>query len=456
MNNLYSFLKFHLLPLKLIQAKLNQKQFLILASILVGLTAGLAAVLLKELVYYIHLIIKHDYHLKYQYYLYLLFPSIGILLTVLYIQRIRKGKLEKGNPHILYAIEKNSSQLPKHQMYSHLFTSALTVGFGGSAGLESPIVSTGAAIGSNFAKAYNLDNYDRTLLLASGVAAGIGAVFNAPIAGVLFSIEVLLKEKNINAFIPILIAAATGTLTSKIILNEDILLSFHLQQKFSYLNTPYYILLGICAGLLSVYYAKIYMKIEKLYLVYKDKVWLCALSGGVFLAILIFLFPPLFGEGYDSIKILSNQMPDKLMENGIFHGFSNSNWFILFFIGCVMFLKVFATSITISSGGNGGNFAPSLFVGAYLGYFFAQIFRTFNISTLPLSNFTIVGMSGILSGVFYAPLTAIFLIAEITGGYELIIPLIVVSVSSYIVAKYFNPMSMDEKHLSMKLTIFAY
>ena len=451
MKLLSSLFRILQLPLHLIQERLSARQFLIFSSILVGFTTGLAAVLLKELVYYIHLLIKYDYHFKYQYYLYLIFPLIGILLTVLYVQRIRKGKLEKGNATILYAIEKNSGLLPKHQMYSQLFTSALTVGFGGSAGLESPIVSTGAAIGSNYAKAYHLNILDRSLLLASGVAAGIGAVFNAPIAGVLFALEVLLKGKDIHAFIPILIAAATGALTSKIILNEDILLSFRLQQRFNYVNIPYYILLGIFAGLLSAYYAKMFIKIERLYLPYKHKVWLSALSGGIVLAILIFFFPPLFGEGYESIKILSNQMPAKLMENGIFGSLCHYDWFILFFIGCIMFLKVIATSITINSGGNGGNFAPSLFVGAYLGYFFAYVIRLLKITNLPLNNFTIVGMSGILSGIFYAPLTAIFLIAEITGGYELIIPLIIVSVSSYVVAKYFNPMSMDEKHLSEKL-----
>lgn len=448
---LSSLLGWHKFPLKLIQEKTSARQFLILSSILVGLTAGLAAVLLKELVYYIHLLIKYNYKFEYHYYLYLIFPLIGILLTVLYVQRIRHGKLEKGNATILYSVKKKSSLIPKHHTYSHLFTSALTVGFGGSAGLESPIVSTGAAIGSNYAKAYDLSIYDRTLLLASGVAAGIGAVFNAPIAGVLFALEVLLKGKDVHAFIPILIAAATGTLTSKIILNEDILLSFHLQQRFNYLNTPYYILLGILAGLLSAYYAKVFIKIEGFYSKYKHRVWLSALSGGIFLAILIFFFPPLFGEGYESIKILSNQMPEKLIENGIFSSLCSSSWFILFFIGSITFLKVIATSITINSGGNGGNFAPSLFVGAYLGYFFAYLVRLLKIANLPLNNFTIVGMSGILSGIFYAPLTAIFLIAEITGGYELIIPLIIVSVSSYIVAKYFNPISMDEKHLTMIL-----
>lgn len=422
---------------------------------LVGLTAGIAAVVLKTLVHYIHRLVTHNNTSSFQY-LYVILPLAGILLTVFYVKRYRKGKLGRGTSNILYAIAKKSSFLPKDQMYSHVVTSALTVGFGGSAGLESPIVTTGSAIGSNYSKTYHVNYKDRTLLLASGAAAGIAAAFNAPIAGVLFALEVLLVNAGISAFIPLLLAAAIGALCSKIILKEGILLSFHLQESFNYHHVPFYILLGVLAGFVSLYYARISLKIESLFKPNKkQKVYLKALIGGGALALLILLFPPLFGEGYESVKILSELNPEKLLENGLFSDYMNNPWIVLFFVGAVMLLKAIATSITISSGGSGGNFAPSLFVGAYLGFFFSRLLNLLGISQLSESNFTIVAMSGILSGLFYAPLTAIFLIAEITGGYELMIPLMLVSAVSYTVAKYFEPYSMDTKRLAKKGHIFT-
>ena len=423
---------------------------------LVGLTAGIAAVILKTVVHYIHIAATHDYQIPFQNYLHIIFPLIGILLTVFYVKRYRKGKLGRGTSNILHAIAKKSSFLPKDQMYSHMITSSLTVGLGGSAGLESPMVTTGSAIGSNYSKTYHVNYKDRTLLLASGAAAGIAAAFNAPIAGVLFALEVLLVNASISAFIPLLIAAAVGALCSKIILKEGILLSFHLQQSFDYHNLPFYILMGVVAGFVSLYYARISLKIESIFKPKKkEKMYLKALIGGTILATLIFLFPPLFGEGYESVKILSELKPEKLLEKGIFSGNINNQWFILFFIGAIVMLKAIATSVTISSGGSGGNFAPSLFVGAYLGFFFSRSLNMLGITHLSESNFTIVAMAGILSGVFYAPLTAIFLIAEITGGYELMIPLMVVSAVSYTVTKYFEPYSMDTKRLAKKGHIFT-
>lgn len=433
-----------------IHSKLNGRQFLILSSMLVGLTAGLAAVLLKTLVHYIHIAITFNYHIPFQYYLYLIFPLIGIVLTTYIVKRFLHGKLGKGTANILHAIVKKSGFLHKDQMYSHIITSAVTVGFGGSAGLESPIVTTGSAIGSNYAKTYHLPYKDRVLLLACGAAAGIAAAFNSPIAGVLFALEVLLVDVTISAFLPLIVAAAVGTLCSKIILKEDILLSFHLQQAFDYHNLPFYLILGILAGLVSVYYIRTFVRIEKLFHPAKKKVYQKALIGGVIIGLLILLFPPLFGEGYESIKTLSGPNPGELLNKSILSGFANNNWFVLFFIGAVMLVKVIAASITINSGGNGGNFAPSLFVGAYLGYFFSRFINLAGISSLPVSNFTIVAMAGILTGVFHAPLTGVFLIAEITGGYELMVPLMVVSAISYMVVKFFEPLSMDEKKLVKK------
>jgi CIC family chloride channel protein len=438
-----------------LQFKLGSKQFLIFSCILVGLSAGLAAVLLKVFVYYIHIAITHDYHIPYQYFLYLLFPSIGILLSVWFVQRYLKGKLGRGTANILHAIVKKSAFLPKDQMYSHVITSAITVGFGGSAGLESPIVVTGSAIGSNYARTYHIAYKDRTLLLACGAAAGIAAAFNAPIAGVLFALEVLLYDVSISVFIPLIIAAAAGALLSKIILGDDILLTFHLKQPFDYHNVPMYMMLGVLCGFVSVYYARMFPRIEGALKPKKKKPYQKALFGGLLLGVLILFFPSLFGEGYESIKVLSNIQPSKLFEHSIFSGLITDKWLMVIFIVLAMLLKTVAAALTIGSGGNGGNFAPSLFVGAYLGFAFAAIINFSGITTAPVSNFTIVAMAGILSGVFHAPLTGIFLIAEITGGYELMIPLMIVAAISFLVVKYFEPYSMDTKKLAKKGHVFT-
>lgn len=435
--------------------KFTSRQILVVSSIFVGLTAGLAAVILKTAVYYIHHAITQNYHIKYQYFLYLVFPTIGILLSVWFVQKHLNGKLGRGTANILRAIAKKSSFLPKDQMYTHVVTSALTVGFGGSAGLESPIVVTGSAIGSNYAKILRINYKDRTLLLACGAAAGIAAAFDSPIAGVLFALEVLLADVSISAFIPLIIAAATGGLLSKIILQENTLLSFKSIQPFDYHNVPYYIILGLLSGFVSVYYARVYVKIESFLRPKKKNVYLRAIMGGVVLALLILFFPSLFGEGYESIKMLSRLNPEKLFEHSILSGFLSSKWLVVLFIVLTMFFKTIAAAITIGSGGNGGNFAPSLFVGAYLGFAFAYILNLLGITNAPVSNFTVVAMAGILSGVFHAPLTAIFLIAEITGGYELMIPLMIVSASSFIISKYFEPYSMDIKRLAKRGHVFT-
>lgn len=432
-----------------IHEKTNEKQFLIFSSILVGLSAGIAAVILKLFVFFIRHFIVDEYLLPFDFkYIYLILPAIGIGITVLIIKLFFKGKLNKGTSHILYAIAKRSSFMPFHKMYSHVITSGLTVGFGGSAGLESPIVSTGSAIGSNFARTYKLNYKDRTLLLAAGAAGGIAGAFNAPIAGLLFAIEVVLVDVSISAFVPLLIAAASGALFSKIVLHENTLLFFQLKQPFEYHNVPLYILLGLLSGLVSLYYVNVFDKIDsRLSRVNSTiKKWFI---GALFLAVLLSVFPSLFGEGYESIKALSEFKPNDLFKDSIIANWINNDWLLLLFITVAMLLKAVATGITLGSGGNGGNFAPSLFVGAYLGFVFALTIKLMGFETIPISNFTIVGMAGILTGVFHAPLTGIFLIAEITGGYELIIPLMIVSSISYAIAKYFNPESLDARRLKL-------
>lgn len=430
--------------LKWLQHHLNKKQFLLIASILVGLSAGLAAVVLKTFVHYIFLAATYDKLSDFRF-LYLVLPVVGLLLTVLISRYLLKNKLTKGLPQVHAAIAKKNSSMPQHLMYDQVLTSSVTVGLGGSTGLEAPIVVTGAAIGANFSRKYRLSIKDRTLLLACGVAGGIGAAFNAPIAGVLFALEVLLLDISITAFIPLIIAAATGALVTKIILHDGILLTFSLKETFDYTNVPFYAVLGLLAGLASVYHMRTFLKIESLMRRLKAGIYLKVLIGGAFLAALIFIFPSLFGEGYQSIKILADQDPSSLMDNSLFEKFNKNPWVVLAFTAVVMFAKPLATALTLGSGGNGGNFAPSLFVGAYLGYSFSAALNLTGYFHIPVNNFTIVGMAGILAGIYHAPLTAIFLIAEITGGYTLMIPLMLVSSISYAVSKYFEPFAMDIK-----------
>jgi len=439
----------------LLKDKLNERNFIYFACVAVAITCSFAVILLKSFAHNIFLLANDINGFLKLPYINSLLPIAGILLTVFVVRNFLNNQIEKGSSKVLYAVAKKGGIMPKKQMYAQIVTSSLTVGLGGSAGLESPIVITGAAFGSNFAQKYHLSQKDRILLLACGVAAGIGAAFNAPIAGVLFAIEVVLTDISIAAFIPIIISAATGALISTISLSDDVILNFQQSLKFDYHNTPYYILLGILAGLTSVYHARNFQKVEKFFGSFKNKGYRRALFGATLLAILIFFFPTLFGEGYESIRTLASKNPEILLDNTMLERFK-SEWVLLAFVGATMLLKAFATGLTLGSGGNGGNFAPSLFVGSYLGYFVAKSINLLNFTHhLPIANFTIVGMAGILSGLFHAPLTAIFLIVEITGGYDLMVPLMIVSSVSFAVSKQFEKHSMDVKGLADKGEVFT-
>ncbi len=435
---------------------LSERNFIYLASVMVAISCALAVIVLKSFAHNVFIFANYiNGYLKLPY-INSILPIVGILLTVFVVKKFLDGSIEKGSSRILYAVAKKGGIIPKKQMYAQIITSSLTVGLGGSAGLESPITITGAAFGSNFAQKYKLSQKDRILLLACGVSAGIGAAFNAPIAGVLFAIEVVLTDITISAFIPIIISAATGALVSKILLSQDILLSFDQEQNFDFHNTPYYILLGVLAGLVSVYHARNFRKVERFFSKFKNNSYKKALFGASILAMLIFFFPTLFGEGYESIKTLSTANPEVLLNNTLLENHKNNEWVLLGFIGIVVLLKSFATGLTLGSGGNGGNFAPSLFVGSYLGFFVAKLMDLTHINShLPVTNFTIVGMAGILSGLFHAPLTAIFLIGEITGGYDLMVPLMIVSSISFAVSKQFEKHSMDVKDLANRGEVFT-
>jgi len=440
----------------LLKDKLSERNFIYFACVMVAVSCAFAVIILKSFAHSVYLFANYINHYLKLPFINSILPIIGILLTIFVIRNFLDGKLDKGSSKILYAVAKKGGIVPKKQMYAQIVTSSLTVGLGGSAGLESPIVITGAAFGSNFAQKYHLSQKDRILLLACGVAAGIGAAFNAPIAGVLFAIEVVLTDVSISAFIPIIISAATGALVSTVALSRDVLLNFQQIQTFDYRNVPFYILLGILAGFASIYHARNFQKVERFFGKFKNSGYRKALFGALILAIMIFFFPTLFGEGYESIKTLSSSDPNVLLENTFLESFKNNEWVFLAFIGLTMLLKAFATGLTLGSGGNGGNFAPSLFVGSYLGFFVAKTVNLIGFThQLPVGNFVVVGMAGILSGLFHAPLTAIFLIGEITGGYDLMVPLMIVSSISFAVSKQFEKHSMDVKALADKGDVFT-
>ncbi len=425
---------------------------LILAGF-IGLLSGLAAVILKETVH----LIQHELRslITLESYIYFAFPLVGILLTVLISNHLLKESMGHGITQILYDISKRSSLIRKTKMYSRMLTSALTVGFGGSVGLEAPIVVTGSAIGSNVGRFVHLNYKKRTLLIGCGAAGAISAIFNSPVAGVIFSMEVILADVTIGMFIPLLIASVTGALVSLTLLGDDVLFSFRLVDSFKASDTPFYILLGIVCGLVSVYFTRTTYKVEELISQVKNT-YGKAIVGGILLGIIILVFPPIYGEGYDTIKLLLAGKQTEIFNRSLFFNDLNELWLLLAFIFGVILIKPVASALTIGSGGSGGIFAPSLFLGGVTGFLFAAISNTITGGSISTSNFTLVGMCGIMSGVLYAPLTAIFLIAEITSGYELFVPLMLVSAIAFSTSSFFEKHSLYTKHLIERGDLIQY
>jgi chloride channel protein, CIC family len=445
--------RFYQFILFFVRTRLTRVQYIMLISTLVGLVSGLVAVLLKTLVHYLQ---EWIHEMPVSQLTFLLFPVAGLVLTVWVARNFLRGPVEKGIAMVLKAIARKSSFIPLKDTYQHVITSSLTVGLGGSAGLEAPIVATGSAIGSNTARISDLNYRERTLLIGCGAAAGIAAVFNAPIAGVIFAIEVLLTETIVSYFIPLIISSVVGALCSKIILQESFLFNFILREHFDYRNVPSYILLGILAGFISLYYAKAYKRTETYLHHWTINPYAKAIIAGLVLMGLYFVFPTLFGEGYESVKFLANATPENITNSTFLFASMDKRWSIVLFAGLIVFLKPIAAAITIGGGGNGGNFAPSLFTGAYLGFFFSRLLNNTGWIRMPEGNFSLVGMAGVMSGVMYCPLSAIFLIAEITNGYELFIPLMLVSSISFFIAKTYEPYSMETKKLAMEGQIFTH
>lgn len=424
----------------------SNNNFIIILSIIIGAISGIAAVTLKSSVHLIQGFLEKNLDVTGINYLYLGYPLIGIGLTVLISKFIFKEQLGHGITQVLYSISKNSGIIRRTMMYSRMVTSAITVGFGGSVGLEAPIVVTGSAIGSNLGRLTHLNYKKRTLLIACGASGAISAIFNSPIAGVIFAIEVILTDVTVNKFIPILIASVVGSLVSIILLGDDILFSFKLQDPFLASHVHFYILLGIACGIISVHFTRLTYLIENLISKVKSSTNR-ALLGGIGLALIILIFPPIYGEGYKTIKLLLAGQEQDLFQRSLFYSFGNQSVVVILFLFSIIVIKPVASALTLGSGGSGGIFAPSLFMGGIAGYLFARTTNFILPVEISTSNFTLVGMCGVMSGVLHAPLTAIFLIAEITSGYTLFVPLMLVSAISFVTISYFEKHSLYTKSL---------
>lgn len=428
--------------------KLSSRNFLIVAALIVGVVAGLAAALLKLITHHIESFLQYDLAWRYKYYLYLFFPLTGILLAVVYVKKfIKKDKFENGLTPILYAISKKSSKITYHNIYSQIITCALTVGFGGSTGLEAPVVFSGAAIGSNAGKIFGLNYRETTLLLGCGAAAAIAGAFNSPIAGIIFAIEVLLPEFSIPVFIPLIIAASTASVVGRFFNSRQL---FFLQTNgWEIKAIVFYIAMAGMIGLFSVFFAKLTYVIKDWFKNIPNT-YAKVLVGGLALGLLIFIFPTLYGEGYVTIARLLAGDHESIMKNSVFADYSNVPSWIVIFTVLTILAKAIATLITLSAGGNGGVFGPSLIMGGLAGFGFAHLINLTGIIHLNTHNFIVAGMAAALSGIMHAPLTGVFLIAEITGGYVLMVPLMIVSSISYFISRASLGYSIYTKPLAEK------
>lgn len=414
---------------------LSGHRFLYVLAAVVGLAVGLAAVVIKNLVHFIHEALQHGFQGDNSKYYIFLIPIVGITLTVLFIKYINKRPVGHGIPSVLFAISKNNGIIRSHNLYSSIITSALTVGFGGSVGLEGPTVATGGAVGSNIGRALKLNYKEVTLLISCACAGALSAIFKAPIAGIVFALEVIMLDLTMWAVIPLLIASATAALTSYLFLGQNVLYSFQLTDPFLMGEIHFYLLLGIVTGLLSVYFTKSYIGISGFFEKIKSP-WKRLFLGGGILGVIILIFPPLYGEGYEVVNQELRGEFFHLFENSFFEGWTQNFALLVVYMLLIIGLKVVATTVTFSAGGIGGIFAPTLFIGANTGLLFGLILNQLGIG-VSVSNMALVGMAGMIAGVVHAPLTAIFLIAEITGGYELFFPLMLAATISFGTTRYF-------------------
>jgi CIC family chloride channel protein len=433
------------------EANIKEKQFILLLSFLVGVFTAIAALLLKFLIHTIQNFLTNNFNTTEANYLYLVYPIIGIFLAGWFVRNIVKDDISHGVTKILYAISRRQGRIKRHNIWSSTVASAITIGFGGSVGAEAPIVLTGSAIGSNLGSVFHMEHRTLMLLVGCGAAGAIGGIFKAPIAGLVFTLEVLMIDLTMSSLLPLLISAVTAATVSYITTGTEAMFKFHMDEAFDLGRIPYVIMLGVVCGLVSLYVTRMMNFTEgifaKLSSPYKKLV-----LGGIMLSILIFLFPPLYGEGYDTIELLLNGKDnldwDTVMNNSLFYGYSE---LLLVYLVLIVLFKVFATSATNGGGGCGGVFAPSLYLGCIAGFVFSHFCNDFDaIIYLPEKNFALMGMAGVMSGVMHAPLTGVFLIAELTGGYDLFLPLLIVSVSAYLTIIAFEPHSIYSMRLAKK------
>tara|TARA_R110001592_G_scaffold325782_4_gene606223 strand:- start:121070 stop:122851 length:1782 start_codon:yes stop_codon:yes gene_type:complete len=428
---------------------IDQKRFVLFLSVLVGISAGIGAVIIKNSAHFIENWVEgrlfHEYHNV----LYFLFPFLGLLITVLIIKHVIKKDIGHGIPNALYAISRKKSEISAGQMWYSVITSAITVGFGGSTGLEGPTVATGAAVGSNIGKFFRMNYKVRTLLIGCAAASSMAAIFQAPVAAIVFVLEVFMFDLTMYSIIPLLISSITAVITSRYFLGEIILFPTKITDALNPSHIIFYIILGVLTGLFSLYFNKVYFGVKKIFGEIKNP-FHKAIYGGIGLGLLIFILPPLYGEGYETINQLINDNTTNLMNRSMFYGYGDNFYVLILFVLAFAFFKILATAFTFSGGGIGGVFAPSLFMGAAIGFVMAKVVVHFGIADLPVTHFALVGMAGLIAGVLHAPLMAMFLIAEITGGYELFVPLMLTVAVSYSTSRIFNQHTVYTKNLAEK------
>ena len=431
-------------------AHVSEKMFMIILALIVGFFAAVAAFSLHWIINQIVLLLTSQFDRTGANWLYLVYPVVGIYLTSLFVRYIVKDNISHGITRILYAISSNKSRLKSHNCWSSVIASAITIGFGGSVGAEAPIVLTGSAIGSNLGQMFHLDRKMLMTLVGCGAAGAIAGIFKAPIAGLVFTLEVLMIDMTMTALLPILVSCVTATCFTYIFSGNAALFTFHLDSVWSVERIPACVLLGIACGLVSLYFIRMMGVCEDMFDRFKDKPYVKLAIGGTTLSLLIFLFPALYGEGYSSINLLLNGRTEAdwnhILDNSLFAGQGSM---VILYIALVLFTKVLATSATNGGGGCGGTFAPSLFIGCFTGFLFSRLWNINQIGVyVPEKNFALLGMAGVMSGVMHAPLTGIFLIAELTGGYSMFMPLMIVSVCAYLTIIIFEPHSIYGSRLA--------
>jgi CIC family chloride channel protein len=434
---------------------MSERAYITAISVVVGLFSGLAAVVLKNTVNFTHSLVDSLVSQDVHNYIYFALPLVGITLTVLVIRFLIRRNVRHGIPNVLYSISKRRGRISSHNLISSVITSALTVGFGGSVGLEGPTVATGTAWGSWLAKNLRLNYKNTILILACACAGAMAAIFKAPIAAIVFAVEVIMIDLTVFSLVPLLLSSATAVVTSYFFLGQDVLYPFEVTQTFELADLPFYILLGILAGFVSLYFTRMYLFFSDFFERLKRPVTRL-LVGGTGLGALVFLFPSLYGEGYEAINAALAGNTDYLFDNSLFFEYRDEIWAALILTALVILFKIVATSLTFGAGGIGGIFAPTLFMGVNTGMLFGYIVNLFSLQKINVNNFALIGMAGLIAGVLHAPLTGIFLIADISGGYKLFVPLMVTATVSYIIIRTFTPSSVYHIQLARRKELLTH